>query len=146
MKDIPDDKTLDKIFEAVSSEDSLAAHISNPHDVFNTPEAPNFLDHLRQLWGLPEGTVFGEFKPCATYYPAMDMLLYLEEDCSYTSVWIKGSNIELLLHNYDKMRIVGVKICQFSQVAPPEVISAYNAAYSDEGSKGAKKRGRKSKK
>lgn len=41
----------------------------------------------------------GEFKPTAEYYEAMDMLVVLYKDCSYTSQYIPGSNIELLWDN-----------------------------------------------
>lgn len=102
-------------------------------NVSDDPMSPLFsLEQLRKLVGNPD-FVFGEFKPCASYYPAMDMLLYLEHDCSYTSQWIPGSNIELLYENHgeDQFKLVGVKISQFSLVAPKAVIEAYRSEDKD---------------
>ena len=63
----------------------------------------------------------GAFKPCATYYPAMDMLLYLERDCPYRAVPVAGSNVELLLAP-DTSDAVGVKIPLFSRVVSSNIL------------------------
>ena|ERR1700733_7161578 len=96
------------------------------------PQSPLFtplftLAQIRQLVGDPNFEFDSEYKPCASYYPAMDMLLYLERDVSYTSQWVPGSNIELLYENHDDgmFKLVGVKINQFSMMVPKAVIDAY---------------------
>lgn len=108
----------------------------------NEVKAVSFLDQIRQAMGDPDfDFVFGEFKPCATYYPAMDFLLYLEKDTSYTSQYIPGTNIELLWDNHPDYngKLVGVKINAFSHVVSPEIIASYMETHSISGSPKGKK-------
>jgi hypothetical protein len=66
----------------------------------------------------------GEFEPCASYYPAMDMLLYLERDCAYRATPMPGSNVELLLAP-DTDDVVGVKIPCLSRLVPSHILQAF---------------------
>lgn len=87
--------------------------------------ADNFAKFFEDMTG--RKLVIGEFKPCASYYPGMDMLLYLEKDCGYVSQYIAGTNIELLWDNHPDHggKLVGVKIMGFSHVVSPAVLEAY---------------------
>lgn len=67
-----------------------------------------------------------EFKPFATYFPHLDMLLVLEKDVSTVSDWKNGSVVEVLT-DFDGKRI-GVQIFCFSKLAPKEVIDAFIAS------------------
>lgn len=67
----------------------------------------------------------GGFKPCATYYSALDELLYLERDCAYRAEPMPGSNMELLLAP-DTDDVVGVKIPCFSRLVPPHILQAFS--------------------
>jgi hypothetical protein len=82
---------------------------------------------LKQLF--PEGTVFGEFRPCFVYHEKLDWLEYIEEDCCTVTEYQKGTNIALL-RKWDGEKycgVVGIKIEGFSEVAPPEVVEAFKA-------------------
>ena len=67
-----------------------------------------------------------KFKPCATYFPHIDMLLVLEKDASTVSDWKNGSVVEVLT-DFDGKRI-GVQIFCFSKLVPKEVIDAFIAS------------------
>lgn len=49
-----------------------------------------------------------EFKPCVGYYSAMNLILYLNEDCSYRAQYV-DSFLEVLWHPYED-KIVGIKL------------------------------------
>lgn len=58
-----------------------------------------------------------EFQPCCAYYPALDFLLYLTEDCAYVAgKFIPKTHVELLMHPHED-RVVGIKIHGFSALA-----------------------------
>lgn len=67
-----------------------------------------------------------KFKPFATYFPHLDMLLMQERDCSTVSDWANGSAVEVLT-DFDGKR-VGVQIFCFSKLVPKEVIDAFIAS------------------
>ena len=50
----------------------------------------------------------GGFRPVARYYPSMDFLLYLKEDCSYRADRVDNF-LTILWHPY-KDEIVGIKL------------------------------------
>ena len=50
----------------------------------------------------------GGFRPVARYYPPMDFLLYLKEDCSYRADRV-DQFLTLLWHPY-KDELVGIKL------------------------------------
>jgi hypothetical protein len=60
----------------------------------------------------------GEFKPGAFVNKPLSMFIYLEQDVSYTSKPIKGSNIWLLYSNKkgERRKLVGVRIDGISKV------------------------------
>lgn len=61
-----------------------------------------------------ESAAIEPFKPIARYYPSMDFLLYLTEDCSY-----RGDRVDqfltVLWHPYEN-RLVGIKLKGFGYV------------------------------
>ena len=67
------------------------------------------LDDLVAEWG--GNAPLGDFKPCARYYEAMDIILYLKEDVSYRADRV-DSWLTLLWHPYEE-RAVGVKLKGF---------------------------------
>lgn len=69
------------------------------------------------------------FQPVAYYHRTMDFLYYLERDCSVTSQWVRGSNVELLRDNGPNGQLVGVQINGFSQVVKWDVLDAIIAQY-----------------
>lgn len=81
------------------------------------------LAHLRKDGVQPQGTSvplspaiarvlgkIGTFKTILFYVPALDMLVYLEKDRSYTTKYMPGSNISLLYDNGLEGKLVGVGI------------------------------------
>ena len=56
----------------------------------------------------------GQFKPRATYYPAMDWLLVLFEDVPYRADSLSVGDIDILWHPHEN-KIVGVKIWDMSR-------------------------------
>lgn len=84
---------------------------------------------LRLLF--PEGTEFGEFRPCFVYNEPMDWLEFIYEDCTTVTEYQKGTNIAILRkwdgETQQYCGIVGIKICNFSSFAPPEVVEAFKA-------------------
>jgi hypothetical protein len=55
------------------------------------------------------------FKPAARYYPEMDHMLFLREDCSYRAERV-GPFLDLLWHP-DEDRVVGIKLWIFRFLA-----------------------------
>lgn len=72
---------------------------------------------LRDLF--KPGMELKPFRPVAHTIPGLDLLIYVEKDCSMTTRHLPGSNISLLIENHveGEERIVGVQIAGFSQVA-----------------------------
>lgn len=67
--------------------------------------------YLQRLLGDVAAASQGEFKPVARYYPEMDYLLYLKEDCSYRADRVDGV-LTLLWHPY-KDELVGLRFKGF---------------------------------
>lgn len=68
------------------------------------------LSSLMEAWGILE---LGEFKPGLFYYPAIDWLLYLSEDCAYRAGTLVPGVVDILWHPHED-RIVGLKIWHVS--------------------------------
>src|ERR1700749_3569864 len=63
------------------------------------------------------------FRPCATYFRAMDHLIYLGEDVSYRAKHI-DSSLDVLLHPQED-RVIGVKVSGFAAIVerePPYIL------------------------
>ena len=63
------------------------------------------LDNLLAQWG---NGPLSQFQPCAHYYEAMDVVLYLQEDVSYRADRVDGF-LTLLWHPQED-RAIGVKL------------------------------------
>ena len=68
------------------------------------------MTYLDQLLGGSGPAREGEFSPVSRYYPEMDYLLYLKEDCSYRADRVDGV-LTLLWHPY-REQLVGLRFAE----------------------------------